>query len=209
MTVQRMPVDGVPNVYLRALGRTMNKAIDRGCDDFSREEKMRMAILSVKYLINRDKPKQQTPDDVENLMNFIFMVDEYLGQFTPREFMRVFPVDKEYDGEKYGSKDYFYTMNYLKSLDMDKPIGRKNLSSFLWDYMNRTMLKFSAVKMDALSDVQRARGEKDWFEQFAEDNDLTLYSMFEDGSGQFIQNTKTGEISKVQKPRPRYLRRLK
>ncbi|MCO7128427.1 hypothetical protein NIE88_22145, partial [Sporolactobacillus shoreicorticis] len=131
--------------------------------------------------------------------------------FTPREFMQVFPIDKTYDGEKYETKDYFYTMNYLKSLDMDKPIGRENLSDFLWDYMNRTMWLFSALKMSALADVQRARGEKSWFEQFAEDNDLTMYESFSDGSGQYMQDTKTGKITKIvqHKRQPKWIRRVK
>lgn len=205
------PVEGIPNVYLRALGRLINAANVKGGSEFTVEEKKKMAIISVKYLINRKWSEYLSAKEAEDTLSFIFMVDEYLGQFTPREFMQVFPVDKVYDGERYQSKDYFYTMNYLKSLDMDKPIGRENLSDFLWDYMNRTMLNFSMVKMDALSTMQRAKGEKDWFEQFAEDKGLTLYEQFSDGSGQYMQNTKTGEISKVvpHKRRPKWIRAVK
>lgn len=198
--------------YLGALSRIIKNAVkERGTGDFTIDEKKKLAVYAVKYLIGFHKPNQLTPKKAEDNINFIFMVDDFLGSFTPREFMGVFPIDKYYDGERYGSKDYFYTVNFLKSMDMDKPIGRENISDFLWDYMNRTMLNFSVVKMSFLADVQRARGEKDWFEQFAEDNDLALYNSFTDGSGQYMQNQKTGEIQKIvpRKRRPKWIRAVK
>lgn len=198
--------------YIRASSRVIKKAVkERGTGDFTTDEKKKLAVYVVKYLIGFHKPKNPTLKVAESNLNFVFMVDDFLGTFTPREFMQVFPVDKIYDGEKSETKDYFYTMNYLKSLEMDKPIGRENLSEFLWDYMNRTMWRFSAVKMEFLADVQRARGEKDWFQQFAEENDLTLYESFSDGSGEYMQNQKTGEIQKVipHKRHPKWIRRVK
>jgi hypothetical protein len=207
-----VPVKGIPNVYLRALGRLINAAYEKGENDYTREEKKKMAILSVKYLLSRKELKNPSAKEAEDTMNFIFMVDNYLGQFTPREFIQVFPVDKTYDGEKYGIKDYFYTMNYLKSVDMDKPIGREGLSEFLWEYVNnKTIFSYSALKMVALGHLQKARGEKDWFEQFAEESNLTLFESFSDGSGQYMQNKKTGEIAKVvpRKRKPKWIRRVK
>lgn len=198
--------------YFRAFSHVIKKAAkDRGTGDFTPEEKKKLAVYGVKYLIGFHKPKNPSEKEAEHNLNFVFMIDDYLGAFTPREFMGVFPIDKDFDGDRYESKDYFYTINFLKSVDMDKPIGRENLSKFLWDYMNGTMLDFSVKKMDFMSDVQRARGEKDWFEQFAEDNDIPMYEQFDDGSGQYLQNTKTGDIQKIvpHKRRPKWIRAVK
>ncbi|MDF2910631.1 MAG: phage infection protein [Sporolactobacillus laevolacticus] len=198
--------------YFRALSRVIKKAVkDRGTGDFTPDEKKKLAVYGVKYLIGFNQPKNPTEEEAQHNLNFVFMIDDFLSTFTPREFMGVFPIDKKFDGKRYEFKDYFYTMNYLKSLEMDKSIGRENLSEFLWEYMNRTMWLFSAVKMEFLADVQCARGEKDWFEQFAEDNNLTLYESFSDGSGEYMQNQKTGEIQKIipHKRHLKWIRRVK
>ena len=59
-----------------------------------------------------------------------------LGCLTLRNFVTTFPVDKYYKGAKWEEKDYFYTMEVLKDMDWDKPIGRDKLSELLWDYEN-------------------------------------------------------------------------
>lgn len=198
--------------YFRAFTRVIKKvAAERQTGDFTPEEKKKLAVYGVHYLIGFHLPKNPTEDEARHNLDFVFMIDGFLGTFTPREFMGVFPIDKYFDGARYESKDYYSTLNYLKSLDMDKSIGQENLSEFLWDYMNRTMLIFSSMKMGFLSAYQRAKGEKEWFEQFAEDNGLTLYEQFNDGSGQYMQNQKTGEIAKIvpHKRRPKWIRAVK
>lgn len=62
-------------------------------------------------------------------------VQETLKQATPRQIMQAFPIIKEYDGTRWGLKDYFYTMDHLKKVDLDKPIGAK-LEDFTWVYYN-------------------------------------------------------------------------
>jgi hypothetical protein len=40
----------------------------------------------------------------------IELPQEQMGLLTPKEFMTVFPIKKEYDGHRYGIKDYHSTM---------------------------------------------------------------------------------------------------
>ncbi len=40
----------------------------------------------------------------------IELAKEQMGQLTPKEFRTVFPIKKEYDGHRYGIKDYHSTM---------------------------------------------------------------------------------------------------
>ncbi|MCO7126190.1 hypothetical protein NIE88_10425, partial [Sporolactobacillus shoreicorticis] len=66
--------------YFRALSRVIKKAAkDRGTGDFLPDEKKKVAIYAVKYLIGFHKPKHLTPEEAESNLNFIFMIDDFLG----------------------------------------------------------------------------------------------------------------------------------
>ncbi|ADZ82601.1 hypothetical protein [Cellulosilyticum lentocellum] len=71
-------------------------------------------------------------------------VQELLKQATPRQIMQLFPIHKEYDGEKWSQKDYFSTMKYLKGLELDKSIG-DNLEEFLWHYYHWDIMQFYII----------------------------------------------------------------
>lgn len=52
------------------------------------------------------------------------------AELTPQEFLTVFSITKEYDGNRYGTKDYFYTAEALKTFDMDRKIGERIIEFF-------------------------------------------------------------------------------
>ena len=61
-----------------------------------------------------------------------------------------------------------------------------------------------------MSDIRRAEGGKGLAEEFFEKQGITTYTMTEDDKGkQFLVNNDTGEISKVNKLKPRHLRVVK
>lgn len=75
--------------------------------------------------------------EIENRYQELKQVMETIGRLTPLELLRMFPVKKEYDGEKWGTKDYYYTMDRLRRLPADKPIGdAQDVAALLWDYQN-------------------------------------------------------------------------
>lgn len=75
--------------------------------------------------------------EIENRYQELKQVMDTIGRLTPLELLRMFPVKKEYDGEKWGTKDYFYTMDRLRRLPADKPIGdAQDVAVLLWDYQN-------------------------------------------------------------------------
>lgn len=75
--------------------------------------------------------------EIENRYQELKKVMETIGRLTPMELLRMYPVTKEYDGEKWGTKDYFYTMDKLKKLPANKPIGdAQDVACLLWDYQN-------------------------------------------------------------------------
>lgn len=64
------------------------------------------------------------------------------AELTPRDFLRLFPVDKKYDGEKYGWKDYFYTMRELQRFPKEEKLGDR-IIPFLEIYTCRHVLEFA------------------------------------------------------------------
>ena len=50
----------------------------------------------------------------------------------------VLPIEKSYDGKRYGVKDYFSTVETLNGHGLDIPFG-DSVSEILWDYHNWDM----------------------------------------------------------------------
>lgn len=78
--------------------------------------------------------------DVKAYWDLINSTVNLIALLTPREFMTIFPIDKDFDGERFEMKDYFYTMQIAKDVGLDTPII--NAFNFLWDYYNRDTRHF-------------------------------------------------------------------
>ncbi|RXZ04848.1 hypothetical protein, partial [Klebsiella pneumoniae] len=63
----------------------------------------------------------------------ISWIKEVIGELTPREFMTIFPISKEYKGKKFGIKDYYSTMEAINEIGIDTKIG-ESVSEFLFNY---------------------------------------------------------------------------
>lgn len=63
-----------------------------------------------------------------------------IKQRTPRQMMELFPIKKEYDGERFGWKDFFYTMKTIEKYGLDRKI--EDAVDFLWDYQNDDLARF-------------------------------------------------------------------
>lgn len=64
-------------------------------------------------------------------------VMEAIGKLTPAELLRMYPVEKKFNGTKLDEKDYFYTMDKLRCRPADRPLGGANdVACLLWDYQN-------------------------------------------------------------------------
>lgn len=77
-----------------------------------------------------------------------------IGLLTPRELMQLFPVKKDYGGEKGGYKDYFWVMEKLGELPQDKPIGSpQDVADLLWDYVNPDTEYFLMMWIHSIDDL--------------------------------------------------------
>ena len=65
-----------------------------------------------------------------------------IQMMTPKQVMNLFPVKKDFDGERFGWKDYFHTRRVVEEYGLDRKI--ENAVDFLWDYQNDDLFRFVA-----------------------------------------------------------------
>lgn len=71
-----------------------------------------------------------------------------IEELTPREFTRLFPIDKRYDGNRYETKDYFSTVEYINSIGWDTNID--SAMGFLMEYMCHDTMIFTVTAMGVI-----------------------------------------------------------
>ncbi|WP_289891448.1 hypothetical protein [Virgibacillus pantothenticus] len=59
-------------------------------------------------------PEKREYDEISSAFQIANAIQDTTGKLTPKEFMNIFPIDKEFDGDKYEMKDYSTRKNILK-----------------------------------------------------------------------------------------------
>ena len=112
-------------------------------------------------------------DDQEE--RFVQMQDvvSLLRLITPRIFMGIFPIDKEYNGERTGFRDYWTAME-----DAVRANGIDNLIedpfAFLMNYWNHDVLMFTVNVTSTMSRISMEQTGKSLIERFVEEHDIRL-----------------------------------
>lgn len=184
------------NIYHKAFKRSLM------------EGKITQAIYyGVKYVISMDEPKQM--NDAMYKFEMIHIVNKCISAITPAVLMGIFPVKKEFDGEKYGTKDYFFTMQAINNMGIDTIIG-ENVQDLLWDYQNTNIKCFMLAEFSTASYIRQMNGQKGIVEEFCEHNKIETYTVYKDSTGcEYIQNNTTGKTAKVKREIPRYIKLVK
>lgn len=146
-------------------------------------------------------------EDLQRGLNGMFSLTGMMAELTPTEFMQMFPIPKEYDGDKYEMKDYFSTMEYVKKFPPDEPIGQESILGFLMEYYNPDILEFEVKKLLVMSRIRQLQGQMGIMEEFLTGYGVPMYSLYEKEG--IMVNQQTGEVIKVNKPkqrRPKYMR---
>jgi hypothetical protein len=76
-----------------------------------------------------------------------------MALLTPREFTNIFPIEKVYDGAKYETKDYFFTVQAIEKIGWDSVID-DDIVEFLWDYTNIYVSLFLVEMLGCTSDIE-------------------------------------------------------
>jgi len=140
-------------------------------------------IESVKRFVFFGIKSVALSDHNENEKDYVFIIAqivEAITLLTPNEFVNMFPIDKTYDGDKWEIKDYFYTRDYIDTLEKDVPFGdiEETLNLF-WEYQNSTIRRFSVKYLCATSHKRRQQG----LPTFAEMAGIETHQVYKDANG--------------------------
>ena len=127
-------------------------------------------------------------------MDAIFTV---IGYIKLKNLIITFPVTKDFNGHKYECKDYFFTMDVLSKMDMDKPIGRDNIVDLLWDYENDDLRHAYVEFTCAMSAIYRLQTGKGIAEKFCEDNGIGTYSINKETG--VVRDNQTGHTTRLKR----------
>ncbi|MFJ8529944.1 hypothetical protein [Bacillus sp. NPDC094106] len=195
------------DIYLRMFTSAVRELQEQKiAKEVCSKESYKKAIFAGVRFVRYSKNDTLNYDYLINKFQLIGYLQHLMGALTPREFINIFPITKEYDGDKWGEKDYFFTMKRAKEIGMDTPIGEKVLE-FLYDYTNLDMTFFTVSSMTIMSRIRQVEGKKSLAEEFCEKLGVDTYTMHTDQQGkQQLTNNRTGETQEVKKARPRYLK---
>ena len=188
----------------------------KSIDDWSQDELMKVALCGVKYInyvadIERENQRldssYNTPFAVKEAgFNMIDTLFGIIGRIKLNNLIKIFPIDKEYDGDKCGCKDYFFTMDVLKEKGLDNAVGRDDVFDLMWDYENRDLREFTVFYMSCMSAMYKQQSGVSFAEKFCEDNGIGTYTM--DRENGLVIDNQSGEIAKVSK-KPSFMQIVK
>lgn len=166
----------------------------------------KLIVYGLKAVNANRKTEYATREDAESAFQFAELIKSFMSLLTPKEFINIFPINKDFKGHKWQAKDYFYTRNYIETLEQSKPIGEK-ITDFLWEYTNIETETFLARLFSIADDIRHFDGYPGMMEEFLNDNGVKTYTMHTDNKGNgFLFDNETGKTMKVKKPKPRYLK---
>ena len=160
---------------------------------FSAQTEPQLLYAAIRYLPHeKDQPVS---------MSEWLAVCRLISRQTPRQFVRLFPISKEYDGQRYQSKDYFTTMQSIARHGWDTPIG--DAVDFLWDYVNPHTSAFVVSFLCALDRERRQQNRPGLLESFAKQQGVELpsYRPVTLNGKQYMQSQKDGSIVRVSPPK--------
>lgn len=141
--------------YRSAYGRILARVDEKLDEQLEQDYVDRTSLKQFAYVLVKlfgYQPKATTAEEADTNFRFFCSTKTALSLLTPREFLATFPPDKQYDGERYGEKDYFTTMEAVSSYPQDVPIG-KDIMYFLSDYMNEDINIFVIEGMCLTGDM--------------------------------------------------------
>mgnify|MGYP006875284948 FL=1 len=195
------------DIWNRQYHNTVSSLFEKykSIDEWSQDELMKVALCGVKYInyaididaINhRLDSTYQTPFEVkQNSFNLIDALFGIIGRIKLKNLIKIFPIDKDYDGAKWECKDYFFTMDVLREKGLDNAVGRDNVFDLMWDYENRELRKLTVFYMSCMSAMYQRQTGVSFMDKFCEDNNIDSYSV--DRENGIIVNNQTGKIAKL------------
>lgn len=130
--------------YYEALKRfQMNHPKYKRPERLNRDDLKKYIFLGIKaygreHFKNHHRSRFHSCEEIDWIYNGTNGIMKAVGLLTPAELLQLFPVTKDFDSGKFGSKDYFWTIEKIKELPLNKPIGtEQDVANVLWDYVNK------------------------------------------------------------------------
>ena len=153
-------------------------------------------------------------DDLIEWFQFYDLVASQIGLFTPKEIMTMFPISKTYEKRtptkpEPDFKDYISVYQTIQeNFHIDKPIGEKAML-FLMEYANPYLEQFAIKIMLLTSHIKRLQTGTSPLEDFAKENNISIYRETKDIKGNSIFIDKNGKVEKFKKVKPKYIKIVK
>lgn len=130
----------------------------------SHDDLKKFIYLLVNCIFESKKLKYEPNYDLE-----ILLVMEAIGYLTPNELMQIFPVRKSFDGDRFETKDYFFTMQRIEKHGINNPISnneKRSVMDFLWDYDNDKLSIVLVEYMNIIESKYVSTGGKSFLDTF-------------------------------------------
>ena len=177
---------------------------NRKISDLPQSELSKIGLAGIKLIaashnINKENKRLQidctkTLEEIQAEFTLLSEIFNIISFLTPRNLVATFPIDKVYDGDKWGYKDYFFTMEVLSKYDQDKPIGIDSLFNLLWNYENKDLREVYLEYVSDISAIYKSQTGKGIAEEWCDNMDIPTYTA--DKETGIIKTNSTGEISK-------------
>lgn len=197
-------------LYGVALRRTLEKAIEQ--IDHGDKKAINKNIEKIIWYGVKDIITSPKYDDYELNISYFESISNIKGliaTMTLKQFMNVFPIKKEFDGHKWGVKDYFSTKEYIKStgLKPEDVIGEYALE-LIAEYWNDDIWMLFVKSLTTMSTIRRYEGHLSVFEEFmaAEGEDTPETFKDEKGQAYYVSN---GKPQKIKMNRRNHLKLIK
>lgn len=146
-------------ILLGVCGRTSKKYLKS--EGMTTEEIIK--VIHPFLLFLRRYGMKLTGNNLRISRDFTALISQLLGKLTPREIMTYYPITKDFTAERYEIKGYRHTIEYLETLEMDKPLGATaeeagRVMDFLWEYQNPYIKTLGIMSIKTLDKFQEIRG---------------------------------------------------
>lgn len=203
--------------HIASFNQAMNNSSTGDLKDSPQEDIRKVVYAGVRRICTLDDifrecerlgvDSTSTYEKTKEYFGFIDAVFTVMGYMTLKNFITTFPITKTYDGEKWSCKDYFYTVDVIKKMDMEVPIGRDQISELLWDYQNELLFQVYGQWMRTVDSMRRYQGEKTFAQEMLEEMNIPTHTVNEDKG--FILNNQTGEVMNLTNKKSSHLKLVK
>lgn len=143
-------------IYSAAYQRFLQKNRINDVEKLPKDKAKQYIFLGIKAYGAEYARREKRPgiQGITNRYSDFSKIMQSIGTMTPKQLQQLFPISKEYDGDKYEMKDYYFTLHALEKAGMDKPIGSEmEAAHLLWDYQNTDIRFFLMAYMGCIEDM--------------------------------------------------------